>query len=136
MNNDKEMSPVNTYKAKKQILLIDDDEHIYMSIKTVFQEEYQLYYAKDGREGCEKAKMLKPHLIILDSRMAGLSGEETLSILRKQDDKVPIMFLTAYPEDVISRIGNIDNISCFITKPFDVSKLRKLVDNLIRNSER
>lgn len=134
MNNDKEMSPVNTPKAKKQILLIDDEEHIYMSIKTVLQEDYQLDYAKDGIQGCEKAKMLKPDLIILDSRMAGLSGEETLSLLRKQDDKVPIMFLTAYPEDVIARTGNIGNISCFITKPFDVSKLRKLVDNLIRNS--
>ena len=135
MNNDKEMRKVNTPKAKKQILLIDDDEHIYMSIKTIFQEEYQLYYAGDGRQGCEKAKMLKPDLIILDSRMAGLSGEETLSILRKQDDMVPIVFLTAYPEDVISKTGNTGNISCFITKPFDVSKFRKLVDNLTKNSE-
>ena len=135
MNNDKEMSKVNTHKAKKQILLIDDDEHIYMSIKTIFKEQYQLYYAEDGRQGCEKAKMLKPDLIILDSRMAGLSGKETLSILREQDDKVPVVFLTAYPEDVISQIGNIGNISCFITKPFDVDKLRKLVDNLTKDSE-
>lgn len=136
MNNDKEMRPVNTHKAKKQILLIDDDEHIYMSIKTIFEEQYQVHYAQDGRQGCEKAKVLKPDLIILDSRMAGLSGVETLSILRKQDDAVPIVFLTAYPEDVISRIGNISNISCFITKPFDVDKLRKLVDNITRNFER
>ncbi len=135
MNNDKEMDPVNTHKAKKQILLIDDDEHIYMSIKTIFKEQYRLYYAEDGRQGCEKAKMLKPDLIILDSRMAGLSGKETLSILREQDDKVPVVFLTAYPEDVISQIGNIGNISCFITKPFDVDKLRKLVDNLTRDPE-
>lgn len=135
MNNDKEMSKVNTPKAKKQILLIDDDEHIYMSIKTIFQEQYQLYYAKDGWQGCEKANALKPDLIILDSRMAGLSGQDTLSILRTQDDMVPIVFLTAYPEDVISQTGNIGNISCFITKPFDVNKLRKLVDTLTKNSE-
>ncbi len=135
MNNAQEMSPVNTHKAKKQILLIDDDEHIYMSIKTIFKEQYQLYYAEDGRQGCEKAKMLKPDLIILDSRMPGLSGKETLSALREQDDQVPIVFLTAYPEDVFSQIGNIDSISCFITKPFDVNKLRKLVDNLTKNSE-
>lgn len=135
MNNDKEMSAVKKDKEKKEILLIDDDEHIYTAIKTIFREEYQLHYAADGWQGCEKAKALKPDLIILDSRMAGLSGEETLSILRKQDDIVPIVFLTAYPEDVISQIGNTGNISCFITKPFDVSKLRKLVDTLTRNSE-
>lgn len=135
MNNAQEMSKLNKHNAKKQILLIDDDKHVYISIKTIFQEQYQLYYAEDGKQGCEKAKILKPDLIILDSRMAGLSGEETLSILREQDDKVPVVFLTAFPEDVISQIGNRGNVSCFVTKPFDVGKLRKLVDNLTRNSE-
>lgn len=131
MSKEKKMS-----KAKKRILLIDDDEHIFMSIKTIFKERYQLYYAKDGKKGCEKAKRLYPDLIILDSRMVGLSGEETLFALRKQDDKVPIVFLTAYPEDVISQLGNLGNISCFMAKPFEVTELRGLVDNLTNNFER
>ena len=39
MNNDKETSKVNKDKAKKQILLIDDDEHVYLSIKMIFQDQ-------------------------------------------------------------------------------------------------
>jgi len=122
-------------RRKKLILLIDDDEDIYMSIKMLFKEEYLVRYAKDGRQGCEKAKMLKPDLIILDSRMAGLSGEETLLALRQFDNKVPVVFLTAYPKDIISQEGNPGNVAWFMTKPFDSAKLREIVENLINNSD-
>lgn len=120
-------------EAKKLILLIDDDEHIYMSLKMILKERYLLRYAQDGYQGCEQAKMLKPDLIILDSRMVGLSGEETLFALRKEDIKVPIVFLTAYPEDIMSQKGNPGNVFCFMSKPFDADKLSRLVDNLINN---
>jgi DNA-binding response OmpR family regulator len=122
-------------KTKKQILVIDDEESIYMALKMTFKDRYQLYYAKNGVEGCEKAKTIKPDLIILDSRMGGVSGEATLFNLRQQDDKVPIVFLTAYPEDVISQIGNLGNVSSFVDKPFNAAALRQLVNNLLQDCE-
>lgn len=124
-----------TARRKKLILLIDDEEDIYASVKMIFKEEYTVRYAKDGKSGCERAKMFKPDLIILDSQMAGMSGEETLLALRKLDSKVPVVFLTAYPKDIISQKGNPGNASCFMPKPFDPDQLKETVGNLITNPE-
>ncbi len=118
---------------KKKILLIDDDAPIFAGINAVFRDKYQVHYAPDGEQGCAMAARLNPDLIILDSRMPGLSGKDTLLALRTRDDEVPVIFLTAFPEDVIAQVGNRGHVSSFMAKPFSVNELRKVVDGLIDN---
>ena len=80
------------------ILIVDDEADLreMFSLK-LSSSGYRIETAENGVLGLEKAKAVHPDLILLDVRMPGLTGPETL--LKMRDDEalktVPIMFLTS-----------------------------------------
>ena len=90
----------------KKILIIDDspDFREIFSMK-LMSAGYAVTAAHNGQEGVEKARIVKPDLILLDMQMPGLSGAETLNMIRKEPDAkdVKVMFL--------SSLGNADEAS-------------------------
>ncbi|MBI2034418.1 MAG: response regulator [Candidatus Levybacteria bacterium] len=70
-----------------RILLIDDDVFFQKFYATKLSEKgYEVHLASDGNEGIEKARTLKPNIILLDIIMPGKDGFETLKVL--SNDKV------------------------------------------------
>ena len=82
---------------RKKILIIDDDPDVVLFISTVLEDHgYRTVSAPDGREGLEKARTERPHLILLDLMMPRKSGISLLSDL-KQDDTlklIPVIMIT------------------------------------------
>lgn len=66
------------------ILVIDDDESLRDTIGLMLEQEgFRAVLAADGREGYEKALLLKPDLLLVDLRLPGMNGVE----ICKQDRK-------------------------------------------------
>ena len=81
----------------KRILLVEDDvvlQRMYQRILTI--DGYTVETAIDGVAGYEKAKVFKPHLILLDVMMPKMNGLETLKKLKEDPDtvKIPVFMLT------------------------------------------
>jgi len=69
--------------SRPRILMIDDNEvSRYLLREHIPATEYEVFEARDGREGLQLAKELKPALIFLDFYMPGLTGIEVLKDLR------------------------------------------------------
>jgi two-component system, OmpR family, alkaline phosphatase synthesis response regulator PhoP len=102
------------------ILLVDDEPDILEFLGyNLRREAYEVFTATDGHEALEKARKIKPHLIILDVMMPGMDGIETCMELRKIStlSDTLIMFLTARAEDY-SQISGLDaGADDYITKP-------------------
>ncbi|MDM8549449.1 ATP-binding protein [Desulfobacterales bacterium HSG2] len=80
-------------------ILIADDIDYNRELVTSFFEGYDLTLleAENGREAIEKARELRPDLILLDMKMPEMDGYEAAAVLRKEDDlkEIPVIAVTA-----------------------------------------
>ncbi len=101
------------------ILVVDDEEIMREILEALLTREgYQVRLAATGAEGIELAKSVPFDTAIVDLMMPGIDGMATLQELKKADDELPILMITAFAsvESAISamKLGAFD----YITKPF------------------
>ncbi|MBI4324528.1 MAG: sigma-54-dependent Fis family transcriptional regulator [Chloroflexi bacterium] len=111
-----------------KLLLIDDEVDVQYSFRRIFEPtEIELTTASSGEEGLRLVPKIKPDLVLMDIRMGGMTGLETLRRLRQMDTKLPIILMTAYGTTQTAieamKLGAYD----YLLKPFDVPKLKQLV---------
>src|SRR5205809_7021442 len=116
-----------------RLLLIDDEADVRYSFQRIFDSpELELTAASSGEEGLKVIPGLKPDLVILDRRMGGIDGWETLRRIRQMDAKVLVIFMTAYGTTQTAieamKMGAYD----YLLKPFDVPKLKQIVTNALK----
>ena len=119
----------------KNILIIEDDLRIRRILQLELEHEgYLVSLAKDGKEGLEKAKLIRYDLILLDFMLPEISGEEVCKELRKNSD-VPIIVLTA-KENIRSKVELLDmGADDYITKPFNIEELFARMRVALRNKK-
>ena len=121
-----------------QILIIDD-EVIFHTLVTRSLEGFNYVFstAENGIEGLNKARSIKPNLIICDVNMPGITGYEVVRTLRRESEfaRTPILMLT-------SQAGLQDKLNAFeagvdefLTKPFEPAELAARVSVLLRSAE-
>jgi nitrogen regulation protein NR(I) len=111
-----------------KLLLIDDEADVQYSFRRIFDSpEIELTTASSGEEALRLIPRLKPDLVIMDVRMGGISGLETLRRLREKDAKLPVIMMTAYGTTQTAieamKLGAYD----YLLKPFDVPRLKRIV---------
>src|SRR5213593_3025371 len=111
-----------------KLLLIDDEVDVQYSFRRNFgPPEFELSTAASGEDGLKMIPRLKPDLVIMDVRMGGMNGLETLRRLRQSHAKLPVIMMTAYgtAQTAIEamKLGAYD----YLLKPFDVPKLKEIV---------
>jgi len=115
------------------ILVIDDDKEVRYSLNRVLSSKhYIVQEAASGEEGVAAVKKQLPDVILLDNRMTGMSGVETLQHLRSVNPKQLVIFMTAFgtAQTAIEamKYGAYD----YVMKPFDPAKLIALVESALR----
>ncbi|MEJ1972019.1 MAG: response regulator [Lacunisphaera sp.] len=116
-----------------RILVIDDDTEVRYSLNRVLSSQrYQVQEAPSGEEGVAAVKKQAPDVVLLDNRMTGMSGLETLQHIRAVNPKQLIIFMTAFgtAQTAIEamKFGAYD----YVVKPFDPPKLLALVESALR----
>jgi two-component system nitrogen regulation response regulator NtrX len=104
---------------KPRILVIDDDAAIRDSLRMILEyEDYEFIGAASGPDGLASVKRDAPDLVVLDIKMPGMNGLDTLAEIRKLDEAVPIAMISGHGTitDAMqaTRLGAFD----FIEKPF------------------
>jgi two-component system nitrogen regulation response regulator GlnG len=116
-----------------KLLLIDDEVDVQYSFRRIFDSpEIELTTASSGEEGLRIIPKLKPDLVIMDIRMGGMSGLETLRKIRQMDSRLLVILMTAYGTTQTTieamKLGAYD----YLLKPFEVPKLKELVEGALR----
>jgi two-component system nitrogen regulation response regulator GlnG len=111
-----------------KLLLIDDEADVQYSFRRIFDSpEIELITAASGEEGLKLIPKIQPDLVIMDVRMGGMNGLETLRRLRQTHTKLPVIMMTAYGTTQTAieamKLGAYD----YLLKPFDVPKLKQIV---------
>src|SRR5712675_985950 len=116
-----------------KLLLIDDEADVQYSFQRIFDSpEVELATASSGEEGLRLIPKLKPDLVVMDVRMGGMNGLETLRRIRQIDSKLMVILMTAYGTTQTAieamKLGAYD----YLLKPFDVPKLKDIVFNALK----
>src|SRR5438067_813824 len=116
-----------------RLLLIDDEADVQYSFRRIFDSpEIELIAASSGDEGLRVLGRVKSDLVIMDVRMGGVNGLETLRRIRQEDAKLPVIMMTAYGTTQTAieamKLGAYD----YLLKPFDVPKLKHLVADALK----
>lgn len=114
------------------VLCVDDEplarEYLSLKLKRFFKE---VYTADDGSTGLEEFRKKKPDIIITDNRMVYMDGIEMISIIREENQDIPIILATAYTEkDALVDAINY-GVNQFISKPIDSKKLDKAIEKSV-----
>lgn len=123
-----------------RILLVDDDLKNSMLLKRFIEAEgYEVIYANNGKVGLEMYKEIHPDLILLDINMPELDGFEMARIIRRNDKRVKIFFLTDRTDKVDRLHGFSLKGNDYIPKPFYpeelIAKINERFESEILNQD-
>ena len=119
-----------TLKALR-VLLVEDEDKLASLLKNAIGDSfYSFTLAKDGKDGLEKFVSLSPDIIITDIMMPNLTGLEMAREIRKVDENIPIIILSAFSEsDKFLDAIDIGVVKYFI-KPFDPEELLEYIQSI------
>ena len=107
----------------KKILLIEDNLANRVLIeRTLEPRGYQIAHAADGETGLHMALANPPDLVLVDMGLPDLDGQTVIAYLKQIPDlaDVPIVIITAWPEDKALEMAERYEASGCITKPIDI----------------
>ena len=116
------------------VLVVDDDPVILKLLEVNFEMEgFQVVRAADGAEGLERARELRPDIVVLDVMMPRMTGYEVAKALREDDATahIPIIFVTARAQSTDVERGMELGVDDYVTKPFDPLDLIARVNTLL-----
>jgi DNA-binding NtrC family response regulator len=119
-------------KTNGSILVIDDEEIMREILETLLRGEgYSVRLASSGEEGLELARNVPFDAAIIDVMMPGMDGMQTLEALKKLDEELAVIMVTAYAsvENAITAMkrGAFD----YVTKPFKNDEVLVILRNAL-----
>ncbi len=116
-----------------RMLLVEDEKKVSELVARALRaERYAVDVADDGTRGWELASSYDYDLIILDLMLPGIPGEELLRRIRRKNQQVPILILTAR-DATEEKVHNFEaGADDYLTKPFAFAELIMRVKALLR----
>jgi len=125
---------INSHPAMK-ILFIDDNRLLIDSVKKLLGDSYIVDFARNGRDGIEKARAIQYCTILLDLGLPDINGFEVCREIRNAGIITPVIILTVQKDPDTS----VKLLNCgaddYLTKPFNGDVLKARIAALLRRGQ-
>ena len=115
-------------------MVVDDDDGMRELMSILLRDRYEVSLARDGIEGLEVVKSVRPDLLVLDLLMPRMHGFELCQRLRADPElrgtKVLISSSKSYQHDVRTAVQET-GADGYIVKPFKLEEFNSRVDAMI-----
>lgn len=122
----------------QKILVVEDEPDISKLVSyNLTQERFRVITAEDGEQALKVIQRERPHLVVLDLMLPGLSGMEVCKILRNRPDtaKLPILMLTAKAGEADRVVGLEMGADDYLAKPFSPREMVARVRAILRRAD-
>ncbi len=117
----------------RKILIIEDDPDIAQLISMhVTEAGYEAIHVDSGEQGLQEFRASEPDLVVLDLMLPGINGLEVCKQVRKQNELIPVLMLTAKSTELDRVLGLELGADDYLTKPFSVVELMARIKSLFR----
>jgi len=113
-----------------KLVIVDDEVDVREFVANFSRKrKVEVITASSGEEAVEIAREKKPDLILMDIKMSGMDGVETLKVIRQQDPSAKVIMVTGRkPEEENAfekcrELGALD----YVHKPLELDELEKIV---------
>lgn len=123
---------------RPRTILVVDDEADQRRLLGGFVESLGLHAqeASSAEDALDAIRTQTPDMVLLDVRLPGMSGIEALAEIRKANDKLPVLLITAYADlrqAVAAMKGGADD---YLAKPVDLDELEAAISDALGRFER
>jgi FixJ family two-component response regulator len=119
------------------ISIVDDDESMRCAVKSLVTSlGFDVCTFSSAEEFLQSPRLNDTDCLITDLQMPGLSGIELQKSLLAQDRHIPIIFMTAFPEERMRTRAMDAGALGFLSKPFETQTLITLIDKAIETSRK
>jgi len=124
-------------RSPYRVLVVDDSESMVDILIQICQHMgLEAYGANDGKRALKLYDQVKPHVIVSDLCMPGLSGPELVSKIRKINPSQRIIYISGYTEnpeyrDWLAQEANQSSPIEVIKKPFPLGDFKKVLEKMI-----
>ena len=129
------MSINGNVNGTARVLVAEDDRAVREALVRALQlEGYTVAAANNGAEALDAVRQAEPDVLLLDVSMPLVDGLTVCRVLRSEDNRLPVLMLTARTETV-DRVAGLDaGADDYLSKPFDLDELLARVRALLRRS--
>jgi DNA-binding response OmpR family regulator len=121
---------------KARILYVEDDDSLaFVTKDNLEQAGYEITFCSDGRKAVETVKGQRFDLCLLDVMLPEVDGFDVAKAIRKKDEHVPIIFLTAKSMKQDKIHGLTIGADDYITKPFSIEELLLKIEIFLRRTK-
>jgi len=107
-----------------RVLVAEDDENTRNGLAEILSAEgYEVLVAENGREALDLFDKQSPDFVCLDIMMPAADGYDVCKEIRRRDERVPIVFISAKSEEIDKVLGLELGADDFIVKPFGVKEV-------------
>ena len=113
--------------VKKRILIVDDEPLIAEVLGEHFKTAYEIETALNGTDALAAVVRQRPDLMLLDINMPRMNGVEVLKDVKKIDESIPVIIVTANEQISLAADALRSGAFGYVPKPFDFRYLDHMV---------
>ena len=118
------------------IMVVDDDKNTRMLLKAVLEgENYTVIAAENGEDALAMMDNHHVDLVVLDIMMPKMDGYEFTSLLRQNENNLPILMVSAKQLPADKKKGFIVGTDDYMTKPIDEEEMLLRIKALLRRAK-
>lgn len=114
------MSIFDDISTENTVLIIDDENYVDRMKATFERRGIKAVHAKNGREGIELFRKVKPGSVLLDYHLPDITGIEVCRELNSSELNSKIYFISGSPPDMIKEKMKGLNVEGFFSKPVNL----------------
>jgi FixJ family two-component response regulator len=119
------------------ISIVDDDESVRTATANLVQSlGFRARAFASPEEFLQSAHISTTSCLVSDIQMPGMNGLDLQNLLIAQGHRIPIIFITAYPDETIRTRALDAGAVCFLGKPFDVQTLIESLHKAVNRQDR
>jgi len=125
-----EKAPAVMARARRRVLVIDDDRDVANAFKLALEIDGQdVAVAYDGAQGLEAARAFKPDFVFCDIAMPGIDGYEVARVLRADPElrDAHLVALTGYAQAADRDKARTTGFDEHLAKPADMARIQALL---------
>ena len=110
--------------ADIKLLLVDDEESFVLTLgERLRLRNYEIRTATNGEAALSEIQKERPDIVLLDLKMPGMGGLETLEKIKTEDPTIEVIMLTGQGDKQSCEEGLKAGASDYIVKPIDIGNL-------------
>lgn len=123
-------------RIKHKILIVDDNEELCQNLSDILElKGYEISKAYDGYHAIENMKLKNFSVVIMDIKMPGINGLDTLKILKQINPRISIILITAFADDIFYKESKNNIDLKIVQKPIDMDSFLFLIEDILRQKK-